>query len=637
MIRKRATMKNRCWLILVIFLFGFIFWNWNITSHAAVMEVEAGSDTELITKITAAGSTPTKILLTGDIEFSFFQAIIPDNADIIIAPKDGSVSIKRGAFLDSDMIFQVNSKGKLTLESNGDYKLTVSGEEVKAAKPAIVSYGTVIMDGVTVEKNNAKDNHDGGAIQAEAGSVLEVRNSTFTENHTLGYNTGGGCGGAISAKGAKVSIENSTFYKNTTSNSAGPGGAVYVKGGSLSLDGCVFEENNAMLGGAVYLDNATAISKNTNFKKNTAVFSGGAITVSQSSSLQVQSGTFDFNESVGMGGAIYIDNPPTELILGSTAFEGNKATDAGGAIWHCPYGTGKYYDFAGMDFYGNTATNRGDDVYVEKARSGYENGGEYFPSMTYSGESLDWYLDKPGSRYSGGNRTALDKNSYQGTNAEISMKSDRSQEAYEQSKTKAEVIFVNNKSGTGGALGNNGIVSIGRKSGLVIQKEVQGEDAPSGDEFVFQVIFSDGSTYDGVESGSSIKLKNGERKVIIGVPEGVTYMVQEAKKECYTANQEYQTGQVEEYGSIIKFINYYQKPENPDTPDTPDTETKPTIGTTTKKQQIQIQKKQKAPHTKDHKYPLVWGLCLLISAGIGIAAMGEIKKENIKSKKISKK
>ncbi len=152
---------------------------------------------------------------------------------------------------------------------------------------------------------------------------------------------------------------------------------------------------------------------------------------------------------------------------------------------------------------------------------------------------------------------------FQGSNEEIAMKSDIYEVEYLAAKGAAGIIFRGNSAVEGGAIANNGFVEAGYKSGLTVEKRVTGEGAPSGDSFVFTVTFSDGKTYDGVASGSSFLLKDGERKLISNIPQAIRATVTEQAKANYTALEYIQSATIGEYGSELIFVNNCSAPPPP--------------------------------------------------------------------------
>ena len=178
-------------------------------------------------------------------------------------------------------------------------------------------------------KNNSTtaEESSGGAIaNAQKTNPLKVSSSTFAENNSV-------LGGAI-ASIADMSVENSTFSKNTAKS---VGGAIHNQGAKLTVNSSNFNSNSATTaGGAIYNDvitendetnntvivkeNATATINNSTFTDNSSS-TGGAI-YSNDGDLNVNSSTFNNNYTTGTKVTIKADDNTTPII----------ASQNGGAI-----------------------------------------------------------------------------------------------------------------------------------------------------------------------------------------------------------------------------------------------------------------------------------------------------------------
>ena len=209
----------------------------------------------------------------------------------------------------------IRSNGQATIENcyfKGNKALTAAGP--KCSGGAIFNEGIALIISCNFTDNSAVQR--GGAIRNGFGygaNNLTVIDSIFINN------TAGSGGGAISAyldpSSWTVSgynyIYSSIFINNTASVD---GGAIENYRPLLDIDDCSFEGNTALSGGAIKIDgktngayfyySKTAVISNTNFTKNHAESSGGAIE------------------------SLFID---TELEISKSIFEGNDAP-IGGAI-----------------------------------------------------------------------------------------------------------------------------------------------------------------------------------------------------------------------------------------------------------------------------------------------------------------
>ncbi|MDR2945082.1 MAG: hypothetical protein LBU81_08435 [Methanosarcinales archaeon] len=164
----------------------------------------------------------------------------------------------------------------------------------------------------------------GSPLNASAGTVVEFRNSTFSNNtatESAGIMTSGtllveNCvfnGGITSGNGGGISLgsgSNGTVKSSVFSNSTvtGDGGGISISAGStVSVDTCTFFNNSANYGGAVF-SRGTVNANAVTAVNNTAKFYGGAL-------------------------AFWNDGDTTltkSAIAGNTAKSNNTAKDIGG-------------------------------------------------------------------------------------------------------------------------------------------------------------------------------------------------------------------------------------------------------------------------------------------------------------------
>jgi predicted outer membrane repeat protein len=143
-----------------------------------------------------------------------------------------------------------------------------------------------------------------------------------------------------------------------TDNYAGVGGAVYVGGSCPVFIRCIWEKNNAGSGVVYISGGSNTIFTSCLFENNIVEFNGGAICVSRSAYLiSLSSCVFRRNEAGRKGGAIYTDIMG-EVRMTNCLFVANKAGDSGGAISCLGHndGTGRsLYNLVNCTFYGNTS------------------------------------------------------------------------------------------------------------------------------------------------------------------------------------------------------------------------------------------------------------------------------------------
>ena len=187
-----------------------------------------------------------------------------------------------------------------------------------------------------------------GGISVEAGTVGEIA-----------FNAG-------IKKGNNISIINCTFINNSAfehdclwagSSSNGQGGAIFIGGNNSTVSGCVFDNNIAVNGSAIFIigTNITVIDSNfTNCNAtNGAIYSvgddtrilnsifencsaeeGGAIYFDVNSNALVSQSSFINNTALdGSGGAIY--SKAVNVIVNSSEFYYNSASSLGSAMYNC--------------------------------------------------------------------------------------------------------------------------------------------------------------------------------------------------------------------------------------------------------------------------------------------------------------
>ena len=259
-----------------------------------------------------------------------------------------------------------NGKGGGAIAIRGASVVTITGGEFTEnyASRSSGSYGgeagviwlegkksKLVIDGATFSRNHA--DYAGGAIKMENETILEVRNSTFTENYSVKGN-----GGAIAQPNSgTATITNSYFSKNEAIH----GGAVFNNSGIITILNNVFTYNKATgvngAGGAVRIGNANgnnpnesrtedgAWITNSTFYGNSAAYGGGIA-----------------NASSGSGNHPYFHN---------LTIAGNTATKKGGGFFAQHHATTSN-TITNSIILGNTVGTDADDVCMvqDKANNG---------------------------------------------------------------------------------------------------------------------------------------------------------------------------------------------------------------------------------------------------------------------------
>jgi CSLREA domain-containing protein len=227
---------------------------------------------------------------------------------------------------DSQLTITGPAAPGITIDGGGiPFELEVGSPGVQVIQ--VASRGTLNLKQLTIA-NGANFGDPGGGIRNDG--TLTVSNSTFADNDSVIFTTGGG--GAIYNDG-HLTVTNSTFSGNQCS----PLGGAIFNDGSLNVINTTFSGNigaefgfgRAGAGGAIYNDGTTEITNST-FSGNFGLALGGAI--STDGTLTVVNSTFFGNRtSTGPfpGPGAGIQNSGTLTVTNST-FSGNGGGAGGG-------------------------------------------------------------------------------------------------------------------------------------------------------------------------------------------------------------------------------------------------------------------------------------------------------------------
>ena len=203
----------------------------------------------------------------------------------------------------------------------------------------------------------------GGALNALS-RIIIIKFSSFENNSVTSKCAGRQTGGAVGAgDNPTVSILNCSFQRNEAKHA---GGAIYTYGKELIIRSSLFKDNIAVsqyraktFGGAICAAAQCSIGvPNSSFKANKAAYAGGAI-FTLGKKLVIESSLLEYNSAVNkyaakaFGGAVFAYNNSSVQIMNGS-FNGNDAVYAGGAI----YPLGKRLLVRFSSFQRNTAFNK---------------------------------------------------------------------------------------------------------------------------------------------------------------------------------------------------------------------------------------------------------------------------------------
>ena len=304
---------------------------------------------------------------------------------------------------------------------------------------------------------NAAD-YDGGAVYLK-GDYGIINASNFTSNRAY-FN------GAVYMNSLNGTVDDCLFANNVATNSSGAlgwvkkengaivysqfinnaaplGGAIYVnEGNNLSVENSKFIKNNATTGGAIYWTGGDGIIGNSTFDRNSASEDGGAIYFKGSEGIIVDSNFA--NNRAKYNGALYMNS--IKGIMDKCIFVNNTATDSAGAVGWVKKENGT---IRGTKFINNSAPDGG-AIYLNNGSEFYIITSDFINNTASSdGGAIYWDNGADGSVTASSfiNNKATKNGGaiyFDGSNGKI---------AYSQ--------FANNTAASGGAIYNNGTITVG--------------------------------------------------------------------------------------------------------------------------------------------------------------------------------
>ena len=324
---------------------------------------------------------------------------------------------------------------------------TVSGNTASNAAGVIVQGKAHLkLYGGTISGNKAAN---GG------GGLYVNRASADLYGGTIKGNTADKNGG-----GMYIYLSTVTMGKNLLvdgNKATRQAGGAYVNSTTLTLEGTKFTNNHSGMGGGglwVYLCPEVTLT-DIYAKGNTCDATGGGVVITKDTPAVMIGGVIEENQAL-QGGGLVVQNAATGSFTGVT-IRNNKATEQGGGL--LTYERSKGMTFEGCEIYGNTAGTNGGGVAMMSLRNAhtpdqhvtmksmkiYENtagelgGGLYaLKQVWFDGENCD--IEKNSAAVSGGGM-------YIGTGLNVTMTGFK---------------FINNTSGqTGSALyvGDNTVIN----------------------------------------------------------------------------------------------------------------------------------------------------------------------------------
>ena len=254
--------------------------------------------------------------------------------------------------------------------------------------------GASNMYGGVIKNNTAKN---GGAYFSTTGGTIKMTGGTISGNTATQSNNDAG-GGAIYMRGnGKIDISGSAEI--TGNSSSLDGGAILMGWGEINIsDSAKINSNTASRwGGAICLrqdSNQTTIlnMRGGEISGNKATQEGGAVHVlDKDCQFFLYDGKITGNTS-GDGGAIYLNQEPSWLIMQGGEISGNTATGNGGGVYI--YRSGSVCQLYSGKIENNKASGNGGGIYINPSNSGQLKVGNkpIVQNNTVSGKANNVYL-----------------------------------------------------------------------------------------------------------------------------------------------------------------------------------------------------------------------------------------------------
>ena len=235
----------------------------------------------------------------------------------------------------------------------------------------------------------------GGAIYVAGLPKVTINGGSFTGNSQKDYSTYKLYGGGAIFSVSEIALSGVTL----TENSAYYGGAIFSSS-KIVLSDVTFSKNSANFGGAFDFIGETTVSK-CKFIENTSTTYGGALYTTSKTAVAVFTNCeINKNSSANNGGAIFV-NPAKKITFTDCAISGNSVTgtNVGGALY---VSNGTTLIFTRGSFTDNIARSRGGAIYSSGAET-VEINGTVFSGNKAKGEHTSDNGDGGAIRYSNAN------------------------------------------------------------------------------------------------------------------------------------------------------------------------------------------------------------------------------------------
>ena len=294
---------------------------------------------------------------------------------------------------------QVKNGGRLVLcDCQGSGTIKGATQNVWGGACIYLYNSTLDMFGGKLTGGKVTGNGGGGAIALDDQQCIFNMYGGEISGNTATMNSDNAGGGAIYMRGnGKINISGSAQI--TGNSSSLDGGAILMGWGTINISGSAKISNNtaSRWGGAICLRQDSNQSTTLNMRGgeisgNRATKEGGAVHVLDKDCMfYLYDGKITGNTS-GDGGAIYLNQEPSWLIMQGGEISGNTATGNGGGVYI--YRTGSVCQLYSGKIENNKASGNGGGIYINPSNSGQLRVGNkpLVQNNTVSGKANNVYL-----------------------------------------------------------------------------------------------------------------------------------------------------------------------------------------------------------------------------------------------------
>jgi CHAT domain-containing protein len=267
----------------------------------------------------------------------------PANTDTIQFDTTGTFATPQTITLTAGELALTRS---IRIEGTGKSNLSISGNNTSRVFNISGSGTYVNIRSLTIANGNAV-NGNGGGIQLENGSILNLFNSVLSGNSASGE------GGAIHNNNSSLTVYFSTLSKNSALN----GGGIYNNNGTVAVDSTLSDNSATNYGGGIYNNTGTVTVTDSTLSGNSAIKLDGGGIFNKDGTITVTDSTLSGNSAANYGGGIFNAGTAGTITLNNTTLSDNSTV----------YGSGIYNDgiatIKNSTLSKNTATAQGGGIF----------------------------------------------------------------------------------------------------------------------------------------------------------------------------------------------------------------------------------------------------------------------------------